>query len=46
MDPRYVLKYLFIEKHKIAKNSTTTDAREKISTDLECSQFKKSLMLD
>jgi hypothetical protein len=34
--PRYILQLLFfVKNHKIAKNSTTTQAREKISTDLE-----------
>jgi len=28
-----------VKNHKIAKNSTTTNAREKISTDLESSEF-------
>jgi hypothetical protein len=31
----YVLQLLFCENHKIAKNSTTTKAKEKISTDTE-----------
>ncbi len=31
----YVLQLLFGENHKIANNSTTNKAREKISTDLE-----------
>jgi hypothetical protein len=36
----YVLQLLFSEKnHKIANNSTTTEAREKISTDLESIEF-------
>jgi hypothetical protein len=36
MGPRYVLQLLLSENQKIAKNSTTTKAREKkISTDLE-----------
>jgi hypothetical protein len=30
-----------VENHKIAKNSTTTKAIEKISTDLESSKFQK-----
>jgi hypothetical protein len=35
MVPRGVLQLLFSEKSQIAKNSTTNEAREKISTDLE-----------
>jgi hypothetical protein len=35
MVPRYVLQLLFSENHKIDKNSATTKAREKMSTDLE-----------
>jgi hypothetical protein len=35
MVPRYVLRLYFVKNHKIAKSSTTTKAREKISTDLE-----------
>jgi hypothetical protein len=35
----YVLKLLFGEKYKIAENSTTTKARDKISTDLESLEF-------
>jgi len=31
----YVLQLLFSDDHKIAKNSTTTKAKEKISTDTE-----------
>jgi hypothetical protein len=34
MGPRYVLVYV-LKNHKLAKNSTTTKAKEKISTDLE-----------
>ncbi len=36
MGPRYVL---HVKNHKIAKNSTTTKAREKISTDLGSLEF-------
>ncbi len=39
MVPRFVLQLLFSENHKIARNSTTTKARGKISTDLESSKF-------
>jgi hypothetical protein len=39
MAPRYVLQLLFSEKYQIAKNSTTTEAREKTSTDLESLEF-------
>jgi hypothetical protein len=35
--------FYLVKNHKIAKNSTTTKAREKISTDLESSEFKKFL---
>jgi hypothetical protein len=38
MGPRYVLVYLE-KNHKIAKNSTTTKAKEKLSTDLESLEF-------
>jgi hypothetical protein len=31
--------FYFAKNHKIAKNSTTTKAREKISTDLESIEF-------
>ncbi len=41
MVPRYVLQLLFSEICKIAKNSTTTKAREKITTDLESLEFQK-----
>jgi hypothetical protein len=33
--PRYVLQLFLVNSHKIAKMSTTTKAREKISADLE-----------
>jgi hypothetical protein len=33
--------FYFVKKYKIAKNSKTTKAREKISTDLESLEFKK-----
>jgi hypothetical protein len=40
LSPRYVLQLLFSEKsYKIAKNSTTPKAAEKINTDLESSEF-------
>jgi hypothetical protein len=35
MVPRYVLKLFICEKSQNCSNSTTTQAREKISTDLE-----------
>jgi hypothetical protein len=41
MVPRFVLQLLFIKNHKIANNSTTSKAREKISTDLESLEFQK-----
>jgi hypothetical protein len=31
--------FYLVKNHKIAKNSTTTKAREKISTDLESLEF-------
>ncbi len=39
MGPRYVLQLYLVKNHKIAKNSTTTEAKEKISTDLESLEF-------
>ncbi len=33
--------FYLVKIHKIAKNSTTTKAREKISTDLESLEFQK-----
>jgi len=33
--------FYLVKNHKIAKNSTTTKAREKISTDLESLEFEK-----
>jgi hypothetical protein len=33
--------FYFVKKYKIAKNSKTTKAREKIRTDLESLEFKK-----
>jgi hypothetical protein len=35
MGPRYVLQLYFVKNHQIVNNSTTTKAREKISTDLQ-----------
>ncbi len=32
--------FYFVKNHKIVKNSTTTDAREKISMDLEFLEFE------
>jgi hypothetical protein len=37
--------FYFVKNHKFAKNSSTTKAREKVSTDLESPEFKKSLEL-
>jgi hypothetical protein len=34
-------KFCLVKNHKIAKNSATTKAGAKISTDLESSEFKK-----
>jgi len=42
MVPRYVLQVLHSENHKIAKNSTTARAREKISADLDSLEFQKN----
>jgi hypothetical protein len=39
ISPSYVLQLLFCENHIIAYNSTTTEAREKISTYLEYLEF-------
>jgi hypothetical protein len=40
MSPRYVFFYFYLVKNnKIANNSTTTEAREKISIDLESLEF-------
>jgi hypothetical protein len=39
MGLRYVLQFLFSEKHKIAYNSTATKAKIKISTYLESFEF-------
>jgi hypothetical protein len=33
-----------VKNHKIDNNTATTEAREKISTDLESSEFKTFLM--
>jgi hypothetical protein len=35
MDPRYVCNFYFVKTHKITTDATTTEAREKISTDLD-----------
>jgi hypothetical protein len=40
--PSYVCNFYFGKTQKIAKNFTTTKAREKISTDLESLEFKKN----
>jgi hypothetical protein len=42
MGPGYILQLLFSQNHKIANNSTTTEAREEISTDLESSELEKN----
>jgi len=39
MVPRYVLQLFLVKIDKIAKNSATAKAREKISTDLESLEF-------
>jgi hypothetical protein len=35
--------FYIVENHKIAKNSATTKAREKMSTDLESLEFYKKI---
>jgi hypothetical protein len=35
--------FYLVKNHKIAKNSTTTEAREKISTDLESLELKNDV---
>jgi len=37
--PDMFCNFYFMKNHKIAKNSTTTKARDKISTDLESLEF-------
>jgi hypothetical protein len=37
--PDMFCNFYAVKNHKIAKNSTTTNAREKISTDLESLEF-------
>jgi hypothetical protein len=37
--------FYLVKSHKISKNSATTKAREKISTDLEFLEFKNNLCL-
>jgi len=39
MNSRYLLQLLFSKNHKFANNSTTIEAGEKISTDLESLDF-------
>jgi hypothetical protein len=34
-----------VKSHKIAKNSATTEAREKISTDLEFLELKEIMLV-
>jgi hypothetical protein len=47
MGTKYVWKFFFVKKnHKIADNSTTATAREKISTDLESLEFLKIFRYD
>ncbi len=40
MGLRYILKILLSRKSQIPNNSTTTKAREKLNTDLECLEFQ------
>jgi hypothetical protein len=42
--PVMFVKFYLVKSNKIAKNSTTTSAREKVKTDLESLEFKKFLM--
>jgi hypothetical protein len=42
--PDMIRNFYLMKNHKIAKNSTATKARERISTDLESLEFKKKLM--
>jgi len=42
MGTRDVLQILYGENHKIVNNSTTAEAREKISADLESSELQKN----
>jgi hypothetical protein len=37
--PDMLCNFYLVKNHKIAQNSTTTQAREKISTDLETTEF-------
>ncbi len=41
MDPRYGFNFYLVKSHIIVSNSATTEAREKISTDLKSLPFKK-----
>ncbi len=40
--PRYILQLYLVKNHKIANNSATTEAREKISAHLESLEFYKT----
>jgi hypothetical protein len=42
--PNVFFNFLLVKKHNIANTSTTTEAREKISIDLESLDFKKKMM--
>jgi hypothetical protein len=42
MGPIYVLPFLFCENYKIANDSRTTTAREKVCRDLESLEFYKN----
>ncbi len=41
MGPLYVSQLFFVKSLKIANNSATTEAREKMSTDLESAELYK-----
>ncbi len=43
--PDVFFNFYFAKNHKIAKNSTTIKAREKISADLESLEFYKKLVV-
>jgi hypothetical protein len=46
MGLRYILQFLLVKNYKIVNESTTTEDREKISTDLESSGFLSERLTD
>ncbi len=44
--PDMFCNFYFVKNHKIARNSATTDVREKISKYLESLELKKKFMFD